>query len=214
MIHQALAWNGGAPPIRSTTRKQVLQQLIGGASGWMVLGASSSVAEAAPPKVPPKYLLERGSEETPLSPCNGQPIKKSCWSTEDTGGRRLEQWVPPADLHLQGAEAIVRDLEATIGTYPQAGQSGVDKGGWKLAQRGATSSDDGRASTYYLRYEYTSGRFHYVDDLEIRVDGANGKVCTRSVSREGGFDYNVNKTRLNYLASLLAKRGWNVQTIL
>jgi hypothetical protein len=194
IIHQAVAWNA-----QPSTRKQVLQ--IG--TSWIV---GASVAEAAPPKVPPKYLMERGSEETPLSPCNGQPIKKNCWSTEDTGGRRLENWVPPADL--QGTEDVVRDLEETIGTYPQLGQSGVDKGGWKLAQR-ATLAD----GVTYLRYEFTSGRFKYVDELEIRVD-ANGKVCTRSVSREGGFDYDVNKTRLNYISSLLAKKGWKVKKIL
>ena len=117
---------------------------------------------------------------------------------------------PPKELVAKGTNSIFTELEETIRAYPQEGQSDVDKGGWKLAER-ATSSADG--SVRYLRYEFTSGRFKYLDDLEIRVD-TNGKVCTRSASREGGFDYYVNKQRLNDIASLLSKKGWAVKPLL
>ena len=117
---------------------------------------------------------------------------------------------PPKELVAKGTNSIFTELEETIRAYPQEGQSDVDKGGWKLAER-ATSSADG--SVRYLRHEFTSGRFKYVDDLEIRVD-TNGKVCTRSASREGGFDYYVNKQRLNDIASLLSKKGWAVKPLL
>jgi hypothetical protein len=202
MIQPSWAWNPHLPI--PTTRKHVLQ-LIG--ATWLL---GTTVAEAAPPKIPPKYLTERGSYTQPLSPCNGQPIKKNCWSTEDTGGRKLQNWQPPKELVSKGTSNILTEIEETIRAYPQEGQSDVDKGGWKLAER-ATSSADG--SVAYLRYEFTSGRFKYVDDLEIRID-INGKVCTRSASREGGFDYDVNKNRLNYIASLLSNKGWTVKKLL
>ena len=101
----------------------------------------------------------------------------------------------------------MNELENTMAAYPQNGQNSIDGGGWKVAQRGI--STDG---VYYTRYEFTSLRFKYIDDLEIRVE-KDGTVAVRSASREGGFDYGVNATRLNYIASLLKLKGWNVMMI-
>mmetsp|Transcript_37978 Transcript_37978/g.43372 ORF Transcript_37978/g.43372 Transcript_37978/m.43372 type:complete len:221 (-) Transcript_37978:363-1025(-) len=184
-----------------TSRKQVLQIGV----GWLL---STSVAEAASTKSP-KYLSERGSENVDLSPCNDQPMKKNCWSTEDKEGRRLEPWIPPPGQN----QDIAKELEETIGVYPQEGYLGVDQGGWKLAEKSGTSG----SGVTYFRYEFTSGRYKFVDDVEIRVeDGAkNGKskVCARSSSREGIFDDDVNKIRLNYIMSLLANKGWKVKEL-
>ena len=99
----------------------------------------------------------------------------------------------------------MQDIQDTIALYPQGGQSSIDGGGWKVAQRGES---DG---AYYVRYEFTSLRLKYIDDLEIRVEKQNGVVSVRSASREGGFDYSVNSTRLNYIASLLKDQGWSVR---
>jgi hypothetical protein len=168
------------------------------------------MAEAAAPKKDPPYLAERGSEIIPLSPCNGQPVKKSCWSTEDQGGRRMQRWTPPSDL--KDTASVVKALEETVATYPQDGQADIDKGGWKLAER-----KEGSKGVTYIRYEFTSGRFKYVDDLELRVsasgDGSPTVVCTRSASQNGGFDYDVNKTRLNYIANALKQKGWDVKLL-
>jgi uncharacterized protein (DUF1499 family) len=192
------------------TRKQALNQLVGSATAAFVLASSPSIAEAALPKKPPPYLAERGSEGIPLSPCNGQPVKKSCWSTEDQAGRKLHRWTPPKEL--KDTASVVKTLEETIATYPQAGQADIDKGGWRLAER-----KEGNGVTY-IRYEFTSGRFKYVDDLELRVsassDGSSPTVvCTRSASQNGGFDYDVNKTRLNYIANALKQKGWDVKLL-
>ena len=162
---------------------------------------------AAPPKKIPSYLQERGSLESGLSPCPGQPAKKCCWSTEDKQGRRVQRWEAPANL--QGnAKAIAQQLEEVMAEYPQEGQNDVDRGGWVKADKQTDS--DGKGT--YLRYEFTSGKFKYIDELELLVD-ASGKVSVRTSSRSAGFDYGVNASRLNYIQKQLQKRGWIVELV-
>jgi len=72
----------------ATTRTNFLNTLLIGTGG--ILLAKPMPATAEPPKKMPTYLKERGSLETGLGPCPGQPAKKCCWSTEDTQGRRCE----------------------------------------------------------------------------------------------------------------------------
>jgi uncharacterized protein (DUF1499 family) len=187
-----------------STRADVLVTL--GTTALSILVAPTG-ALAVPPKKPPPYVQERGSLESGLSPCPGQPMKKSCWSSEDTEGRRVERWVPPASLQGKAA-AIAAALEATMATYPQEGQNDVDRGGWTKAE----CNTDGKGGTY-LRYEFTSGKFKYIDELELLVDGNTGKVSVRTASRSAGFDYNVNATRLNYIQKDLQKQGWKVALV-
>lgn len=188
------------------TRKNVLSTLakhgVAGL-GVVVVGGKGNVASAAPTtnKKVPKYVAEHGSDTKLLSPCNGQPVKQNCWSTEDLGSRKLEPWVPPS--RLGSADVIFQELQSTISQYPQSGQDNVDGGGWKLAEERFSSG------AHYARYEFTSGRFKYIDDFEIRVN-ANGSVSARSSSRDGGFDYGVNASRINYISSALQKQGWSV----
>ena len=210
-IHSAAqAWSNDAGRTGpTTTRKDFLQvSLLGGTTMNTAASVSTLLLSNPSPSnaSTPKYLTERSSEDRPLSTCPGQPVKKNCWSTNDDGGRRFEPWLAPLDLSKKGSEAIMQEIEDTIATYPQGGQNSIDGGGWKVAQRG---NSDG---VYYVRYEFTSMRFKYIDDLEIRV-GNNGVMSVRSASREGGFDYGVNATRLNYIASLLKQKGWSVSMI-
>lgn len=205
-------YTGNFKPSSNTalTRKNVLSKFAKSAGyGWLVvLGTTTKadVAVAAPTKKIPKHVAERGSENKPLNQCFGQPVKKNCWSTEDVGSRKLEPWVPPSDLVTKGgSDAIFRDLQKTMQEYPQAGQGNIDGGGWNIAED-TYSKDNG---VHYTRYEFTSLRFKYVDDVEIRVD-ANGNVSARSSSRDGGFDVGVNAARMNYISSALEKKGWKV----
>lgn len=55
----------------------------------------------------------------------------------------------------------------------------------------ATKQDD------YLRLEFTSRVFRFVDDLELRIDG--DKLIVRSESRTGYSDFGVNRKRANAL---------------
>ncbi len=207
--NEAFAWNGEVSISNKSnqicaSRKEFVSQFAATATGWAIL-LGPNTANAAPPKQP-KYVVERGSDTKSLSPCNGQPAKNNCWSTEDKGSRILTAWVPPSNL--KGAESIFRDLQQTISEYPQSGQSNVDGGGWTLAEEKIGNS------VWYARYEFTSLRFKYIDDLEVRVDANNGeKISIRSSSRDGGFDYGVNASRLNYIASSLEKKGWTVKKL-
>ncbi|CAB9519983.1 Protein of unknown function (DUF1499) [Seminavis robusta] len=186
-----------------TTRKDFFIAL---GTTFGAFSAVPGITLAAPPKKVPPYIQERGSLESGLGPCPGQPMKKCCWSTEDTEGRRVERWVPPTPL--QGnPEAIAKVLEDTMAAYPQEGQNDVDKGGWQQAER----NTDGKGSTY-LRYEFTSGKFKYIDELELLVE-STGKISVRTSSRSAGFDYNVNSTRLNYIQLALENEGWKVKLV-
>ncbi|WP_394135260.1 DUF1499 domain-containing protein [Aliivibrio fischeri] len=57
----------------------------------------------------------------------------------------------------------------------------------------------------YVRIEYTSTVFHFVDDLELRIEGNN--LIVRSESRTGYSDFGVNRKRVEKLRSLLKEKG-------
>jgi len=139
--------------------------------------------------------------------CAFQPTQ--CFSSTKLR-RRVQRWEAP--VNIQGnARAIAHELEQVMNEYPQEGQNDVDKGGWVQADRRQT--DDGKEATRtYMRYEFTSGKFKYIDELELLVD-ATGKVSVRTSSRSAGFDYNVNATRLNYIQKVLQKKGWKVAMV-
>jgi uncharacterized protein (DUF1499 family) len=213
--HSAYAWNNNATKI---TRRRSLMDFTSAffttTTALLTPCLLPSAAEAAPPKPPPIYLKTQGSADIPLSPCPGQPLKKNCWSTEDKQSRRLARWVPPTDR--SSAVAILQDIEGVINSYPQEGQNGTDLGGWKLADR---QKNDANGVTY-LRYEFKSGRFGYVDDLEIRVvddkkSGGEGvvQISVRTASREGGYDFGVNASRIDFIQAALEKKGWTVQMV-
>lgn len=150
---------------------------------------------------------ELGSAEKGLSGCPGQPVKKSCWSSEDKQGRKIKPWQPPSSIAGK-QQAIVQSIEETINEYPQRGQNDVDKGGWKQVENYISTTN----GATYIRYEFTSGKFKYIDDLEFIIY-KDGKISIRTASRNGGFDYNVNATRINYIAKLLEKKGWTVKLV-
>lgn len=68
----------------------------------------------------------------------------------------------------------------------------------------------GRAKTAdknqdYLRIEYTSRVFRFVDDLELRIDG--NTLIVRSESRTGHSDFGVNRKRADALREALKQAG-------
>ena len=48
-----------------------------------------------------------------------------------------------------------------------------------------------------------------MDDLKLEVD-ASGVVNVKSQSRVGDSDFGVNKKRTDYIASILAAKGWAI----
>lgn len=192
-------------PVSSVATRKEFWKQAGTSLGLLGVFSLPDPAIAAPPKKVPNYLQERGSLEAGLSPCPGQPAKKCCWSTEDTQGRRVQRWEVPTAIE-GNAKAIVKELEEVMAAYPQEGQNDVDRGGWIQGDK----QTDGKGT--YLRYEFTSGKFKYIDELELLVDAA-GKVSVRTSSRSAGFDYGVNASRLNYVQKALQKKEWKVKLV-
>lgn len=56
----------------------------------------------------------------------------------------------------------------------------------------------------YVRAEFTSRLFRFVDDLEAVCDPATGRVDVRSASRLGESDLGVNRARVERLRAALA----------
>ena len=140
-----------------------------------------------------------------LKPC--PKGANNCWSSASTDATKVATWSWPASSTRDQA---LKTLSAVIDGYPQAGQSGVDLGGWTFA-------DDEIASTGYARLEFKSGvgnmaKFFnggkpFVDDLEFNVEKAG--VCIRSASRVGDSDFGVNAKRVNWIATELRAKGWD-----
>jgi uncharacterized protein (DUF1499 family) len=54
----------------------------------------------------------------------------------------------------------------------------------------------------YLRFEFRSRIFRFVDDVEFLADPAAGVIHVRSASRTGHSDLGVNRRRIEILRSL------------
>ena len=143
-----------------------------------------------------------------LKPC--PKGANNCFSSADEASK-VATWTWPKSMERAAA---IADLKAALETYPQAGQAGVDLGGWAVV-------DDKLTDTGYGRAEFKSGignfaKFFnggkpFIDDLEFSVEDAT--VCVRSSSRVGDSDFGVNGKRLNFIAAELTKRGWDAKAI-
>jgi len=106
---------------------------------------------------------------------SGCPESPNCVITE---GEKPP--TPPLTFNDSPEEAWARAKEAVI-----------DVGG-KIE-----SEDNG-----YLWATFTSAIFHFVDDLELRMDKREKLLHLRSASRVGYFDFGVNKKRYKKIAGL------------
>ena len=120
--------------------------------------------------------------------------------------------VPPSSA---SKDDVINQLRSVINAYPQAGQSGVDEGGWSIA-----SDDLDNSST--MRVEYKSsgkgtfaklfnGGKPFVDDLKLEVQssGDSSVVKFKSASRVGDSDFGVNGKRMDYIKASLGEKGWS-----
>lgn len=60
---------------------------------------------------------------------------------------------------------------------------------------GVIKQDDG----HYLHATFTSSLFHFVDDVELRLDSEHGLIQIRSASRVGRSDFGVNRKRVEQI---------------
>ncbi len=116
-----------------------------------------------------------------LAPC---PASPNCVaSSEDAGGGRAME-----PLRYQGGMAEgKRRLLAVLGGMPGA----------------AVVADDGA----YLRAEFRSRAFGFVDDVEFLIDDDAGRIDFRSASRVGYSDFGANRARMTEIARRFAAGG-------
>jgi Protein of unknown function (DUF1499) len=108
--------------------------------------------------------------------------------------------------------AIAKAMLEILQSYPQEGQAGVDKGGWKVVD-----GDLLKTGTASLEYQSGIGPFAFlfnfgkpfIDDLQIKIVAPN-RVDIRSSSRIGKSDLGVNKKRLTFLGQKAKDLGWDV----
>lgn len=111
-------------------------------------------------------------------------------------------WTPKESM--ESGEAI-RQVRECLSKYPQEGQGGVDKGGWKVVDdrldQGGSARVEFRSGIGPISKFLNSGR-PFVDDLLLQVE-SDGAVQVRSSSRKGMADEQVNKKRVMYLAECM-----------
>ena len=115
---------------------------------------------------------EGGVENGRLKPC---PDKPNCVISEEGGAIREGQSIRPLTL---GHADQWQDLTAII-----------ERQGGKV-----TEHNEG-----YLRAEFRSRLFRFVDDLEVRLDDDKTTLHIRSGSRSGTSDLGVNRKRIETL---------------
>ncbi|MBI9087268.1 MAG: DUF1499 domain-containing protein [Desulfobacterales bacterium] len=58
----------------------------------------------------------------------------------------------------------------------------------------------------YLRAEFKSRWFGFIDDLEIRLNRKDSTLSLRSASRTGYYDFGVNRQRIELLRTALQRK--------
>ena len=113
-----------------------------------------------------------------LRPC---PATPNCVSTEAADAVHR---MPPIPFTGSAAEAIAR-LTRVVESMPRA----------RVVAREDT----------YLRAEYRSLVFRFVDDVEFAVDSAARVIHFRSASRVGRSDFGVNRRRMQEVTRRFAQ---------
>ena len=115
-----------------------------------------------------------------LAPCPDSP---NCVSSIDTG---KSSYVLPLNF-AENAEEAMNRLEQTIAAMART----------RIVVR----------EKNYLRAEFTSRWFRFVDDVEVLVNEKEGVLDIRSASRVGYSDFGVNRKRVESIRQLFSKPG-------
>jgi len=131
------------------------------------------------------YLSQSGAAgglaDGRLAPCPGTP---NCVCSE---------YAADADHHIEPIAYTQADAAQAMELLKTAIR---DMGGVVRDERGD-----------YLAATFTSSIFRFVDDLEIRVDAAHGRIHLRSASRVGRGDLGANRKRAERLSKLFAEKS-------
>ena len=151
-----------------------------------------------------------GASFAAIRPCKSGT--QNCFSTAGPDKNKISQWVWPSDMSRADATA---SLKTVLSAYPQAGQDGVDGGGWTLttdtlADKGFAAFEFRSAGTGNMAKFFNGGK-PFIDDLEVSVEDTY--VAVLSASRVGDSDFGVNAKRVNYIAKGLREKGWTAAAV-
>ncbi len=127
---------------------------------------------------PPTNL---GIEGGRLAPCPDTP---NCVSTQEEA-EDTDHYMEPISFSGSAGEA----MEGVAGVVEEMPRAEIVLG-----------EDD------YLRAEFTSRIFRFVDDVEFRADEETGLIDFRSASRVGRSDMGVNRERMTEITTRLEAR--------
>ncbi|MDQ4063585.1 MAG: DUF1499 domain-containing protein [Actinomycetota bacterium] len=127
---------------------------------------------------PPTNL---GIEGGRLAPCPDTP---NCVSTQEEA-EDTDHYMEPISFSGSAGEA----MEGVAGVVEEMPRAEI-----------VLSEDD------YLRAEFTSRIFRFVDDVEFRADEETGLIDFRSASRVGRSDMGVNRERMTEITTRLEAR--------
>ncbi len=126
------------------------------------------------------YAQAPGAKSGLLAAC---PQQSNCVNSDATDSRHA---IAPLRLKVPAGEAwsdLKRLLEATPNT------------------RIASATPD------YINAEFTTGWFHFTDDVEFLLRAQQSEIAVRSASRSGYYDFGVNRERIENLRSKLREKG-------
>jgi Protein of unknown function (DUF1499) len=109
-----------------------------------------------------------------------------------------------------GTQDVYDSVLQLFESYPQDGQSEVDKGGWTIIE------DDSKDKMLRLEYKSGIGNFAkffnggkpFIDDVVVQVVDSS-VIEIRSSSRIGESDLGVNQKRLQFLVTKARELGWD-----
>ena len=116
-----------------------------------------------------------GIRDGRLAKCPNSPI---CVSTQ---AEDRDHWIAPLTVQ-KSSENAVDVLEGIVLRLPRT----------KIIEK----------SPNYLRAEFRSAFFQFVDDVEFYVESESGRIHFRSASRVGRSDLGVNRARMEKIRSL------------
>ena len=132
-----------------------------------------------------------GASFAAVKPCKSGA--QNCFSTAGPDKNKISQWVWPSDMSRADATA---SLKTVLSAYPQAGQDGVDGGGWTLttdtlADKGFAAFEFKSSGTGNMAKFFNGGK-PFVDDLELDIlarrdlDGEIRRTWRAEWRQEGG----------------------------
>ncbi len=125
-----------------------------------------------------KVMGQNDNTDWSLAPCGTKP---NCVSSQSTSERHK---IEPFRLDGSG-QASIQKIGAIIAALPRTT---------------ITQSED-----LYLRAEFKSRLFGFVDDVEFLADEEGGSLHVRSASRLGYSDFGVNRRRVEKIRRLYEK---------